>query len=70
MQLPLVADATQQRFERSGTLERVCQFHVGVGNMYLTLQVTLIVFSRVCCIVRVVHTSDTVSITMAGKDDG
>ncbi len=33
-------------------------------------QVSLVVFSRVCCVVRVVHTDDTVSIAMAGKDGG
>jgi len=33
-------------------------------------QVSLVVFSRVSCVVWVVHTYDTVSIAMAGKDNG
>jgi hypothetical protein len=72
LQPPVVADATQQRFERTGAGEIVCQFHVGVGDMCFTLftQDSLAVFSRVCCVVRVVHKDDMVIIAMPGKDDG
>ena len=53
-------------------MEGVIQFHVRVWYMYLTLyaQVSLIIFSGVGCIVWIIHTDDTVSTTMAGKDDG
>uniref|UniRef100_UPI00358F8622 kelch-like protein 10 n=1 Tax=Myxine glutinosa TaxID=7769 RepID=UPI00358F8622 len=33
-------------------------------------KVSLVIFSRVWCVIWVIHTEDTFSITMAGKDDG
>jgi len=47
LQLPLVAAATQQCYEHLGRREEVAQFHVGMGDMCLTLypQVSLIIFS-------------------------
>ena len=63
LQPPLVASTTQQCFECPGRGEGVVQFQVDVTRKSRSS-------SLVCCVVRVIHTDDTVSIMMASKNDG